>query len=105
MPPESLDQKLARFMRQQRGTQTFAQFARKLGVSESTLHRIENGHGSSTLRLLQQILRILHRDCGDVFGDPAHFLRAAETPERANPMGDTTTKIRYEKPRRRTKSS
>lgn len=50
---ESLDQKLARFVRQQRGTLTFKQFARKLGLSESTLHRIENGQQSATLRAVQ----------------------------------------------------
>lgn len=86
MPPESLDQKLARFVRLQRGTQTFSQFARKLGVSESTLHRIENGHGSTTLRLLQQILKILRCDYEDVFGGPSSQLRAAETPSSDAPV-------------------
>jgi DNA-binding XRE family transcriptional regulator len=86
VPPESLDQKFSRFVRLQRGTQTFAQFARKLGVSESTLHRIENGHGSSTLRLVQQILRALRCDYEDAFGDPASQLRAAETPSAIVPV-------------------
>lgn len=87
MPPESLDQKLARFLREQRGTQTFSQFARKLGVSESTLHRIENGQQSATLRRVQQFLRALHCDYEDIFGDPSSQLRAAETPSGAVPVG------------------
>ncbi len=66
-------------MRRQRGTQTFAQFARKLGVSESTLHRIENCQGSSTLRLVQQFLKVLRCDYDDVFGNPASLFPAAET--------------------------
>ncbi len=82
MPPESLDQKLARFLRQQRGTQTFAQFARKLGVGESTLHRIENGQQSVTLRALGQILRALHCDYEDVFGES---VGVAETPTGEKP--------------------
>ncbi len=89
MPPESLDQKLARFVRLQRGTQTFSQFARKLGLGESTLHRIENGQQSATLRSVQQILKALRCDYQDVFGDPASQLRAAEGPVSVTPVSET----------------
>jgi transcriptional regulator with XRE-family HTH domain len=97
VPPETLDQKFARFVRQQRGMQTFAQFARKLQVSESTLHRIENGHGSSTLRLVQQILRALHCDYEDAFGSGA-MLKAAELPLAEKPTQEVERAgRRYEK--------
>lgn len=102
VPQESLDQKLARFVRQQRGTLTFKQFARKLGLSESTLHRIENGQQSATLRAVQQILRVLRCDYEDVFGDPASQLRAAETAS-STPSGggDKPTTVPYPRPRRK----
>jgi transcriptional regulator with XRE-family HTH domain len=101
VPPESLDQKLARFLRQQRGTQTFAQFARKLGVSGSTLHRIENGQQSATLQRVQQFLRALHCDYEDVFGSGA-LLKAAETPGAEKPAAPASPGRRYQKkPRRR----
>lgn len=86
MPPESLDQKLARFVRLQRGTQTFSQFARKLGLGESTLHRIENGQQSATLRSVQQILKALRCDYDDVFGDSAGV---AENSSSAKPVSET----------------
>ena len=102
MPSESLDQKLGRFLRQQRGTQTFAQFARKLGVSGSTLNRIENGQGSTTLRLVQQFLKALRCDYEDVFGNRVSLLLAAETPASATPVsGAKPDKASYPRARRK----
>ena len=40
---KSLEQQLGAFLRRQRGDATYAQFARKLGVSQSTLFRLEQG--------------------------------------------------------------
>ena len=48
---------------------TYAQFARKLGVSESTLYRLENGEQSASLQLLQQIVDRLKSRLADVFKD------------------------------------
>jgi len=103
VPPETLDQKLARFLRLQRGTMTFAQFSRKLGVSGSTLHRIENGQQSATLERLQQFLRALRCDYEDVFGDPSRLLRAAETPSSEKPNEGFKRSTRYQKKPRGTK--
>ena len=66
---KSLEKQLASFLRKRRGDQTFAQFSRKLGLSESTLHRIENGQQSVTLSRLQQILDRLKCSLWDVFGE------------------------------------
>lgn len=97
MPLETLDQKLARFLRLQRGTMTYAQFSRKLSVAGATLHRIENGQQSATLRIVQQICRALHCDYEDVFGDPAALLRAAETPAEEKPTEGFKRSTRYQK--------
>ena len=79
MPPESLDQKLARFLRSQRGGLTYTQFARKVGLGESTLHRIENGQQSATLRAVQLILKGLKCSYSDVFESASPGLRVAES--------------------------
>lgn len=79
MPSETLDQKLARFLRVQRGDLTYSQFARKVGLRESTLHRIENGQQSATLRAVQLILKGLKCSYSDVFESIGPELRVAES--------------------------
>ncbi len=63
----SLEKQLARFLKERRGDLTYAQFSRKLGFPPSTLHRLEQGAQSITLRGLQQILRKLKCGLHDVF--------------------------------------
>lgn len=65
--PRGLDQQLALFLRKQRGKATFADFARKLGLSASTLYRLENGQQSITLQKLEQVLKRLKCSLDDVF--------------------------------------
>lgn len=67
----SLENQLARFLKQRRGEMTYAVFSRKLGFPPSTLHRLEQGTQSITLRGLQQILRKLKCGLADVF--PENF--------------------------------
>ena len=64
----TVDEKLGRFLRKQRGTRTYAQFSRKTGLTPSTLHRLENGQQSITLRALQQLMTRLKVSFEDVFG-------------------------------------
>jgi len=52
----SLEHQLGKFLRKRRGQATYAQFSRRLGMSPSMLHRLENGDQSITLRGLQQIM-------------------------------------------------
>ena len=65
----TLEMQLARFLKEKRGEMTYAQFSRKLGFPPSTLHRLEQGTQSITLRGLQQILRKLKCGLSDVFPD------------------------------------
>jgi transcriptional regulator with XRE-family HTH domain len=46
---------LAEFLRWKRGDQTFQQFARKIGLSDSTLQRIEMMQQNVTIDTLEQI--------------------------------------------------
>jgi transcriptional regulator with XRE-family HTH domain len=63
----SLEKQLGAFLRNKRGERTFAQFARKLGLPPSTLHRLESGEQSITLGKLEQIMRRLKCDLSDIF--------------------------------------
>jgi DNA-binding Xre family transcriptional regulator len=64
---QSLDQELADFLRKKRGKTPYAVFAKKLGVTPSSLFRLENGQQSVTLRTLQQICDRLKCNVHDVF--------------------------------------
>ena len=64
---QSLDQKLAEFMRRNRGGMSFVQFSRKTGLPPSTPHRLENGGQSITLSKLQQVLQRLKGSITEVF--------------------------------------
>ena len=63
---KSLDKQFGRFLRQQRGTTSYAVFAKKLGISASTLFRLENGDQSVTLGKLEDILKRLKTNVRDV---------------------------------------
>jgi len=71
----SLDRTFSKFLKVQRGTQTYASFAAKLAVSESTLYRLINGQQSATLRGIENILRRLNMSVSDVFGEEIHRKR------------------------------
>jgi transcriptional regulator with XRE-family HTH domain len=66
--PSPLDKKLAKFLREQRGEMTFAQFSKKLGLPPSTIFRLERCEQSVTLGRLHQILDRLNCSLDDVFG-------------------------------------
>jgi len=46
---------------------TYQQFSRKLGISDSTLQRMEVGQQNVTLKTLEQICDRLKCDVGDLF--------------------------------------
>jgi transcriptional regulator with XRE-family HTH domain len=58
---------LAEFLRKRRGNQTFQQFARKLGLSDSTLQRIEMMEQNVTIDTLEQIVNRLRCTVSDIF--------------------------------------
>ena len=64
---KSLDKQFGRFLRQRRGEASYAVFARQLGISASTLYRLETGEQSITLGKLEDLLRKLKVTIRDVF--------------------------------------
>jgi DNA-binding Xre family transcriptional regulator len=62
-----LRQRLAQELRRRRGATTHRDFARQLGISKSSLHRIEMGEQNVGLDLLEQLCRRLHCTIGDLF--------------------------------------
>jgi len=66
--PNTLEKKLAAFLKKKRGDTTYAAFSRKLGITASSLFRIERCEQSVTLGRLQQIMDRLKVDLADIFG-------------------------------------
>ena len=58
---------LARNIRELRGDKTQDAFARKLGISQATLARLESGVQNTTIKTLQQICKALRCDIGELF--------------------------------------
>jgi transcriptional regulator with XRE-family HTH domain len=64
-----LRKQLAEFMKRKRGDQTFQQFGRKIGLSDSTLQRIEMMEQNVTIDTIQHILDRLRCKVSDIFPD------------------------------------
>ncbi len=64
---QTLDQQLASFLRRKRGEMPYAAFARKLGITASSLFRLENCQQSITLKTLQQLMERLKCSWPDIF--------------------------------------
>lgn len=64
---KSLDKQFGRFLRQKRDAASYAVFARQLGISASTLYRLETGEQSVTLGKMEDILKRLKAGVRDVF--------------------------------------
>lgn len=62
-----LRQRLALFIRNKRGNTPQRDFARKIGVAQSTIMRIENLDQNVTLDTLEHLCRTFHADIGDLF--------------------------------------
>lgn len=65
----TLDKQLSQFLHKRRGQMTYARFSRLAGLPPSTLHRLENGTQSLTLKKLEQVLKRLKCKVSDVFPD------------------------------------
>ena len=63
----NLDRQLALYLRKARGSLSYADFSKKVGVSHTTLHRIERGEHHITLDKLETILGRLKIKLRDVF--------------------------------------
>jgi len=66
----SLQKQLGQFLRKRRGEMTLPAYARKLGISSSSLHRMEMGEQNVTLKTLELLLKRLKCSLTDVFNDP-----------------------------------
>ena len=62
-----LRMRLAKFIRDQRGDATQREFARKIGVAQSTIMRIENVDQNVTIDTLERLCRIFRVDVGELF--------------------------------------
>ena len=65
--PKRLRQQLAQFLRSQRGDETLARFANRIGISDSTLQRLEIGEQNITIDTLEQLVVRLKCDVSDIF--------------------------------------
>ncbi len=64
---QKIRQQLAAFLKKARGEMTFAQFEKKMGISTSTLHRIEIGEQNVTIDKLEDIKTRLKASMSDIF--------------------------------------
>ena len=62
------DRLLSEYLRKKRGEQTVRAFARKIGLTHGTLHRIENLQQSLTLGKLGRIMGKLDCSWEEIFG-------------------------------------
>lgn len=62
-----LPETLARNIRARRGDKTQEAFARKLGISQATLARLENSAQNTTIKTLRQICKALRCDIAELF--------------------------------------
>lgn len=69
MSKKSLAEELAQFVRAQRGDLTLRQFSRKVGISDSSLQRIELGQQNVSLATIQQLVTRLGCNVGEMFGE------------------------------------
>ncbi|MEX1197641.1 MAG: helix-turn-helix transcriptional regulator [Pseudohongiellaceae bacterium] len=62
-----LRSRLAVFIKERRGSMPQREFARRVGVAQSTIMRIENHDQNVTLDTLEQLCRAFHVDVGELF--------------------------------------
>ena len=80
------DRLLSEYLRKTRGDQTVRAFARKIGLTHGTLHRIENLQQSLTVGKLGQIMDKLDCSWEEIFGK-AKLLKAKRfTPPMSKPL-------------------
>jgi DNA-binding Xre family transcriptional regulator len=65
----SLQKQLGRFLRKKRGEMSYPAFARKVGISSASLHRMEMGGQNVTLKTLEHILKRFKCRASDIFND------------------------------------
>lgn len=66
-----LRKRLAAFLRQQRGTRTEREFARRIGLSKSTLSRLQSAEQNVTIDTLEHLCRVFRCEVKDLFPPPS----------------------------------
>lgn len=61
--------RLANFVKRKRGTETIRDFARKVGLSASTLNNIMNQSQNVTLDTLEHLCRVYNCEIKDLFDE------------------------------------
>lgn len=64
---QKLRKQLAIFLKEARGNMTYVQFGKRIGISSSTLHRIELATQNVTLDTLESIMGRLKTRISDIF--------------------------------------
>lgn len=64
---KSLAIRLGEHLRELRGEESQLQFAKKLGISKSSLNRIEIGEQNISLKTLENLCKRLKCDIGELF--------------------------------------
>jgi len=65
----SLQKQLGQFLRKKRGEMSYPAFARKIGISSASLHRMEMGEQNVTLKTLEHILKRFKCSASDIFDE------------------------------------
>lgn len=81
--------RLAAFIRNARGDLPQRAFARKMGVAQSTIMRIENEDQNVTLKTLEQLCKAFNVDVVDLF-PPRHGTRVYPAASRDAVVASTT---------------
>jgi len=63
-----MQKQLGEFLRKKRGDMSYPAFARKVGISSSSLQRMEMGEQNVTLKTLEHLMKRLKCNISDVFG-------------------------------------
>lgn len=64
---DSLAKRLGKRLQELRGEESQLQFCRKLGISNSSLNRMEQGEQNVSLKTLETLCKRLKCDVGDLF--------------------------------------
>jgi transcriptional regulator with XRE-family HTH domain len=64
---KSLDAQLSKFLREKRRDLSYIQFSKKVGISATMIHKLENGDRHITLRKLETVMAKLKIKLGDIF--------------------------------------
>ena len=68
-PASKAEKKFARKLKELRGDQSQVAFAKRLGIAQSTLNRLENLEQSVTLHLIEKIADRLKLDISELVSD------------------------------------